>query len=129
MDIKAHLRRTLKDELDQKWAMTLRNWQDASNASRQANLAFLKGLRNHLFFAIEEITDPVELSHAVALYHIEVRCHWSLINLKLQNHVNEHGTVKDELLYRASCVSMILEALEPFIAQSAMDHCKERLFT
>ena len=128
MDIKAHLKYALRDELEQKWTVTLLNWHEAPNSTKQAILAFLKGLRNHLFHAIEEITDPIELSHAIALYQIEIRCHWSLLNLKLQHHVNTHGKVKQELLYRASCISLIIESLEPFVANSALDHCRKSLF-
>ena len=128
MNIKSHLNHVLREELEQKWTVTLLNWQEAPNSTKQANMAFLKGLRNHLFHAIEEISDPIELSHAIALYQIEVRCHWSLLNLKMQNHVNTYGKVKEELMYRASCISLILEALEPFVAQSALDHCRKSLF-
>ena len=128
-DVKTHLEKAILIELDEQWKASLRTWEDAPPVKMQANFALLKGLRNRLLNVLKEIEDPIEISHAIAIYHLELKCHWNLLNLKLQYQVNKTGEVSQEILYRANGISYLIDAVKPFVAESALEHCKESLFS
>ena len=68
-----------------------------------------------------EIDSLDELERGLAVQYIEVKCHWTMLNTQIQNQTAENGRPDDSLIYRATCVSLILQALEPLVSRKRVD--------
>ena len=69
----------------------------------------------------DEINTLEDLERGVAIQYIEVKCHWTMLNTRIQNQTSSDGMADDDLIYRATCVSLIIEGLEPLLSQERVD--------
>ncbi len=99
----------------------LDTWDEGVPPQKKAVRAYASGLRNRILQCLLEIDTIEELERGVAIQYLEVKCHWTMLNTRIQNQTASHGRADDDLLYRATCVSLILEGLEPLLTQERID--------
>jgi hypothetical protein len=111
----------LRGELDEQWDTVLDEWPDAAQSQRKAVRAYVSGLRNRMYRSLMEIDSLEELSRGVAIQYVEVKAHWMMLNTQIQHQTDRDGRAADDLIYRATCVSLIVQALEPLLSQTRVD--------
>lgn len=108
--------------MDGQWEEVLDQWTDAAPSERKAVRAYVSGLRNRILGALLEIDTNEELQRGLATQYIEMKCHWTMLNTQIQHQTAQHGAAKDDLIYRATCVSLIIQSLEPLLSQERVDN-------
>ena len=112
---------SLRDDLDGQWGEVLDHWDEGEQSQKRAVRAYVSGLRNRMLKGLLEIDEPDELNRALAIQYIEAKCHWTMLNVRIQNQTSREGMATDNLMYRATCVSLIIQALEPLLSQERVD--------
>jgi hypothetical protein len=112
---------SLRDDLDGQWDQVLANWEEGAPSQKKAVRAYVSGLRNRALRSLLEIDTRDELERAVAIQYIELKCHWTMLNTRIQNQTAQTGQPDQNLLYRATCVSLIIQGLEPILSQNRVD--------
>lgn len=120
--IHEQIEQTLRDDLNDQWAEVLDHWDQGENAQKRAVMAYVSGLRNRMLRGLLEIEQKEDLVRAVAIQYIEMKCHWTMLNTRIQNQTTSEGQASDDLVYRATCVSLIIQALEPLLTQDRVDN-------
>jgi hypothetical protein len=118
---------TLRDRLDEKWEQVLAEWEGGAPSQKKAVQAYVSGLRNRIVRSLMEIDTLDELERGVAIQYIEVKCHWTMLNTRIQNQTASDGMAAEDLIYRATCVSLIIEGLEPLLSQERVDRLTDML--
>ena len=119
------LRSALRDDLNATWDDALATWTDATPAERKAVHAYVAGLRNRILRGLVELDAPEEIRQCIAVQCIEMKCHWTMLNTRIQNQMAQEGGPDETLLYRATCVSQIVQALEAFLPQDRVDRLSD----
>jgi replication fork clamp-binding protein CrfC len=112
----------LRGSLDSQWDQVLDEWDEAAPSERKAVRAYVSGLRNRMLRALLDIETEEELERGLATQYIEVKCHWTMLNTQIQHQTARDGRAKDDLIYRATCVSLIIQNLEPLLSQERIDN-------
>lgn len=112
----------LRGSLDVQWDEVLDGWTDAAPSERKAVRAYVSGLRNRMLRALLDIETEEELERGLATQYIEVKCHWTMLNTQIQHQTARSGESDDDLIYRATCVSLIIQSLEPLLSQERVDN-------
>lgn len=112
---------SLRGDLDAQWDEVLDEWPGAARAETKAVRAYVSGLRNRMLRSLTEIDALDELERGVAIQYIEIKCHWMMLNTQIQHQTAKNGQADDDLIYRATCVSLIIQALEPMLSQNRVD--------
>jgi hypothetical protein len=113
---------TLRGSLDEQWEEVLDQWEGAAPSERKAVQAYVSGLRNRILGALLDIDTEEELQRGLATQYIEVKCHWTMLNTQIQHQTARDGGPDEDLLYRATCVSLIIQSLEPLLSQERIDN-------
>ena len=111
----------LRGSLDTQWDAVLDDWSGCAPSERKAVRAYVSGLRNRMLGALLDIDTKDELERGLATQYIEVKCHWTMLNTQIQHQTARDGQATDDLIYRATCVSLIIQALEPLLSQERVD--------
>ncbi len=111
----------LRGALDEAWDEVLDEWRSAAPSERKAVRAYVSGIRNRIVRALLEIDSKEELERGLATQYIEVKCHWTMLNTQIQHQTARKGTPDEDLIYRATCVSLIVQRLEPLLSQERVD--------
>jgi hypothetical protein len=112
----------LRGSLDQQWEEVLDQWEGAAPSERKAVQAYVSGLRNRILGALLDIDTEEELQRGLATQYIEMKCHWTMLNTQIQHQTAHDGGPEEDLLYRATCVSLIIQSLEPLLSQERVDN-------
>jgi hypothetical protein len=112
----------LRGALDEQWDEVLDEWDAAAPSERKAVRAYVSGLRNRMLRALLDIETEDELERGLATQYIEVKCHWTMLNTQIQHQTARNGEPEDDLIYRATCVSLIIQSLEPLLSQERVDN-------
>jgi len=112
----------LRGTLDSQWDQVLDEWDEAAPSERKAVRAYVSGLRNRMLRALLDIETKDELERGLATQYIEVKCHWTMLNTQIQHQTARDGRAEDDLIYRATCVSLIIQNLEPLLSQERIDN-------
>jgi hypothetical protein len=112
----------LRGTLDSQWDQVLDEWDEAAPSERKAVRAYVSGLRNRMLRALLDIETEEELERGLATQYIEVKCHWTMLNTQIQHQTARDGHAEDDLIYRATCVSLIIQNLEPLLSQERIDN-------
>ncbi len=112
----------LRGSLDAQWDEVLDQWTDAAPSERKAVRAYVSGLRNRMLRALLDIETEEELERGLATQYIEVKCHWTMLNTQIQHQTSRTGEPEEDLIYRATCVSLIIQSLEPLLSQERVDN-------
>lgn len=105
----------LGTSLDEQWDEVLGQWEEASPADRDEVRAQARALRDRLLDSLRAIGSLEELKRGLAIGYIEMKCHWTMLNTRIQQQTAQHGRPKEPLIYRATCVSLIVQGLEPLL--------------
>lgn len=111
----------LHGSLNTQWEEVLDHWTSAAPSERKAVHAYVSGLRNRILRSLLDIDTSDELRRGLAIQYVEMKCHWTMLNTQIQHQTARHGEADDDLIYRASCVSLIIERLEPLLSQEQVD--------
>lgn len=117
----------LYDGLDERWEELFMEWEGASSKQRKMVKAHAAGLRNRAWRILSEIHSVDDLERALAIQYVELKARWTIMNTQIQSQTATGGTPDEELVYRATCVSLIIEALEPLLRQEQVDALTDRL--
>ena len=112
----------LRRSLDAQWDEVLAEWTSAAPSERKAVRAYVSGLRNRMLRALLDIETEDELKRGLATQYIEVKCHWTMLNTQIQHQTARDGGAEEDLIYRATCVSLIIQSLEPLLSQERVDN-------
>ncbi|PEN14589.1 hypothetical protein CRI94_06090 [Longibacter salinarum] len=119
--IHSKIESALRGEVDDNWDIVLDDWASAAPSQRKAVRAYVSGLRNRMYRTLMEIDSIEELERGVAIQYVEVKAHWMMLNTQIQHQTDRDGRAADDLIYRATCVSLIVQALEPLLTQTRVD--------
>jgi hypothetical protein len=111
----------LRGTLDAQWEEVLDEWAEAAPSERKAVQAYVSGLRNRILRSLLDIDTDEELQRGLATQYIEIKCHWTMLNTQIQHQTARNGEADDDLIYRATCVSLIIQSLEPLLSQERID--------
>jgi hypothetical protein len=112
----------LRGTLDTQWEQVLDEWESAAPSERKAVQAYVSGLRNRILRALLDIDTEEELERGLATQYIEMKCHWTMLNTQIQHQTAREGGPDEDLIYRATCVSLIIQNLEPLLSQERIDN-------
>lgn len=112
----------LRDGLDDQWEEVLAGWEEAAPSERKAVQAYVSGLRNRILRSLLDIDTAEELQRGLATQYIEMKCHWTMLNTQIQHQTAREGGADENLIYRATCVSLIIQSLEPLLSQERVDN-------
>jgi hypothetical protein len=112
----------LRGSIDEEWDEVLDGWAEAAPSERKAVRAYVSGLRNRMLRALLDIDTEDELERGLATQYIEVKCHWTMLNTQIQHQTARDGEPQEDLIYRATCVSLIIQNLEPLLSQDRVDN-------
>ncbi|WP_105011588.1 hypothetical protein [Salinibacter sp. 10B] len=112
----------LRGSLDTQWEQVLDEWAEAAPSQRKAVQAYVSGLRNRILRTLLDIDAEEELQRGLATQYIEMKCHWTMLNTQIQHQTARDGSAEEDLIYRATCVSLIIQSLEPLLSQERIDN-------
>ena len=112
----------LRDSLDEQWAEVLRQWDGASDRQREAVRTSVSDLRDRVLDSLLSIESPEEIERGLAVGYVEMKCHWTMLNTQIQHQTAHNGRPDEELIYRATCVSLIVQALEPLLTRERVEN-------
>jgi hypothetical protein len=115
------LEEALRGPLDEQWDEVLDDWDTAAPAQTKAVRAYVSGLRNRILRSLIDITSMEELQRGLAIEYIEMKCHWTMLNTRIQSQTSREGQADSDLIYRATCVSLIIQQLEPLLRKERVD--------
>lgn len=116
------VRNTLLDPaLEEGWGHTLSEWEEAANTQIQATTAYVRGLRNQILNVTDGIESMDELEHILALCYMDLKCQWAILNMQIQYAVVYKDEIREDLMYRATCVTQILDAVQDLLAPADVD--------
>jgi len=112
----------LRGTLDRQWEEVLDEWTSAAPSERKAVKAYVSGLRNRILGTLLDLDTEDELQRGLATQYIEMKCHWTMLNTQIQHQTARDGGPEEDLIYRATCVSLIIQSLEPLLSQERIDN-------
>jgi len=121
-----HIRSALHDGMEDRWEDVL-SGSDIASSRRQAVKAYVNGLRNRVWNSLQDIHTVDELERGLVVQYLELKSRWTMLNVQIQHQTRREGTPDPELTYRATCVSLLVEALEPLLSQEQVDALAEVL--
>lgn len=124
--IQDHIYEALHEGLEKRWETALSDW-DGSTAQANAVKAHAVGLRNRAWQSLQDIHSVEELERGLIVQYLELKSRWTMLNVRIQHQTRQQGTAPDDLLYRATCLSFLVEALEPLLTQERVDALAEML--
>lgn len=125
--LQGRLRKALCGPLDAQWSAVLEQASDLPPSGRKEVRASVSALRNQLLERLLEIDERAALEQGIALQYLELKCRWATLTMMLQRQSARQEGVEDPLLYRATCLSVILQALEPFRAEGRLSDLTDAL--
>ena len=117
----------LRDSLDEQWEEVLGQWSGAAPPDRKAVRSYVSGLRDRILDSLLSINSLDELKRGLAIGYVEMKCHWTMLNTQIQHQTAQNGRPAEPLVYRATCVSLIVQALEPLLSREHVENIAESL--
>jgi hypothetical protein len=117
----------LEAPLDEQWDTVLGDWDGGSTAQRRAIRAYVSGFRNRIVQTLDDLEEVDEIRQALGVQYLEMKCHWTLLNTQIQSQTARDGAPDEALMYRATCVSLIIQAIEPLLSQDRIDTLTQML--
>ncbi len=121
------IREALYDGLDGRWDEVLTEWDEASSRQQEMIRRYVSGIRERAWSSLSEIRSIEELEQGLAIQYIELKARWTMLNTQIQSQTEKYDSPDDGLIYRATCVSLIVQALEPLLRQEQIDTLTDRL--
>lgn len=111
--------------LEQGWAHTLSEWETAAHSQIQATTAYVRGMRNQLLNVTGEMDSMEELERTLALGYLDLKCQWAILNVQIQYAAAHRGEIREDLMYRATCLSQLLDSVEGLLNPADVDAMTE----
>jgi len=105
----------LRDPLEEQWDEVLGQWSGAAPSDREAVRTYVAELRDRVLESLLAIDSLDEFKRGLAIGYVEMKCHWTMLNTRIQQQTAQSGRPEEPLIYRATCVSLIVQALEPLL--------------
>lgn len=121
-----HIRSALHEGMEDRWEEVL-SGADIASSRQQAVTAYVNGLRNRVWNSLKDIQTVEALERGLVIQYLELKSRWTMLNVQIQHQTRRDGTPNPELTYRATCVSLLVEALEPLLSQERVDALAEVL--
>lgn len=112
---------TLRDPLEEQWTEVLNQWADGTPSERRAVRTSVSRLRDRLLDSLRALRSLEDLERGLALGYVEVKCHWTRLNTQIQHQTAQGDQFAESLLYRAACVSLIVQALDPLLTRESVE--------
>lgn len=110
----------LRGPLEAQWDELLDHWA-TDPSEREAVRAGVVEVRNQVLGTLLDLDQPDELRRGMALQYVEVRCQWALALALIQSQEKRDGRVEERLVYRASCLSLLVQRFEPLVCWEEVD--------
>lgn len=120
-DLRERTETALRDSLEAQWDEVLEQWSGVSPADRQAVRRDVAKLRDRILDSLLSIDTVDELRRCLAVGYVEMKCHWTMLNTRIQHQTARNGRPDEPLIYRATCVSLIVQALEPLLSRKHVE--------
>lgn len=125
--LRHHVEAALQESLEEQWATVLDQWSEATSDQREAVRSYVAGLRDRMLDSLLTIDSVDELKRGLAIAYVEMKCHWTMLNTKIQHQTAANGRPAEPLIYRATCVSLIVQALEPLLDREYVEDLSDFL--
>jgi len=120
-DLRGRIEAVLRDPLEEQWDEVLAQWSGAGPSERQAVRTYVAELRDRVLDSLLAIDTLDELRRCLAIGYVEMKCHWTMLNTRIQHQTAQNGRPDEPLIYRATCVSLIVQALEPLLSRDHVE--------
>jgi len=119
--LRTRVEAALQDRLEQQWEEVLDQWTEAEAAERKAVWTYAANLRDRILNALLAAGSHEALKRCLAVGYVEMKCHWTMLNTQIQHQTSQNGRPDGPLIYRATCVSLIVQALEPLLSREHVE--------
>ena len=113
--LRTRIEAALQESLEKQWEEVLDQWAGAEAAEREAVWTYAANLRDRILNALLAADSQEALKRCLAVGYVEMKCHWTMLNTQIQHQTSRNGRPEEPLIYRATCVSLIVQALEPLL--------------
>ena len=117
----------LCDPLEEQWEEVLEQWSGAAPSAREAVRTYVTELRDRMLDGLLVMSSLDELKRGLAVGYVEMKCHWTMLNTRIQHQTAQSGRPDEPLIYRATCVSLIVQALEPLLSREEVERTTDFL--
>lgn len=125
--LRARIETALRETLEEQWEEVLGQWSGAAPSDRKAVRADVVEHRDRVLDGLLAIDSLEELKRGLAIGYVEMKCHWTMLNTRIQYQTAQSGRPEESLIYRAACVSLIVQALEPLPSREYVEHITDFL--
>ncbi len=125
--LRERIQTALRDPLEEEWDEVLGQWSSAAPSERKAVRSDVTELRDRVLDPLLRIDTLGGLKRGLAVGYIEMKCHWTMLNIRIQHQTAQSGRPEESLIYRATCVSLIVQALEPLLTRKYVDNLASAL--
>lgn len=81
----------------------------------EARWAEVIAVRDCLLGDLQALDTPDELRQGVAAQYVKLTSQWALLLAQMQSQLKQKDRVEEGLVYQASCMSLLLQRLEPLL--------------
>ena len=114
LDVEKLKETLVSDELDEKWDEIIEDHLD--DKAEQIILSnWVQDYRDEFLELIEDVQNREEIAQSLRIRYIEIKCHWMMLNTRMQYQAVETGSPSQNLMVRGSLISHLLEKLEQFL--------------
>ncbi|MEF8864768.1 MAG: hypothetical protein V5A20_03305 [Salinibacter sp.] len=120
-ELRQRVQTALCDSLEEEWEEVLEQWAGTAPSERQAVRRHVAELRDQVLDSLLATETLEELKRGLALGYAEMKCRWTMLNTRIQHQTAQSGRPDEPLIYRATCVSLIVQALEPLLSREHVE--------
>mgnify|MGYP000202698431 CR=1 FL=1 len=120
--LRGRIKSALQGSLEEQWDEVLGEWRGASPPDRADVRTQVAALRDRILDGLLAIESFEELKRGLAIGYIEMKCRWTMLNTQIQQQTAQEGRPDEPLIYRATCVSLIVQALEPLLSREYVEN-------
>lgn len=119
--LQSRIQSALRDSLEEQWTEVLSQWSGVEAAQRNAVRTYVADLRDRILNSLLAVDSIEALRRGLAVGYVEMKCHWTMLNTQIQHQTARDGRPEEPLIYRATCVSLIVQALEPLLSREYVE--------
>lgn len=120
-DLHSRTKAALRESLEEQWEEVLDQWSGGEASERKAVWTYVSNLRERVLDSLLAIDSLEALKRGLAIGYVEMKCHWTMLNTQIQHQTVQNGRPAEPLLYRATCVSLIVQVLEPLVSREYVE--------
>lgn len=113
--LRERLDTALGPALEEGWEEVLAEWPDGDRGDRERILEEVQALRDRLLGVLLGFSSEAELQRGIAVAYAEAKARWTLLTTQIQDTTKRDGRVDDRLVVRATCISLIVQQLDPLV--------------